>query len=55
MLLLITCTCICRLSGIEAVGYMAPLCSGVVLFYAGTADAGRVVLALMLRRYHWLC
>jgi len=25
-----------------------------VLFYAGTADAGTVVLALMLRRYHWL-
>ena len=26
-----------------------------VLFYAGTADAGTMALALMLRRYHWLC
>ena len=22
---------------------------------AGTADAGTMALALMLRRYHWLC
>ena len=26
-----------------------------VLFCAGTADAGRVALAVMLRCYQWLC
>ena len=29
--------------------------SANVLFCAGTADAGRVALAVMLRCYHWLC